>query len=355
MATKYAVGIDPHKQLIVAGLFDIENRLQPIKYFDLPQDIKDFEQFYSNVVSYSSSNVSFCMEDVDGNGKPLRLFLQSKNAVIYHVPANYTYQYKRNNPNPEKSDYLDCKYIVQAWLIEPGIQQLRLNLEEDIYLQIRDTAYERWEAGQSKGTIKKKINSRLFKKLGPNYKKHFTNTMYTKIMLDQAKSMLEKENDPHSIMILSLIKDLERTESKCKELDLILKLLVNDDVKKIMEIKGCGLVLAASIVGIIKSGYKPKNGKSIAKWAGIAPIEQSTGGTVTHHSNKRGYRHLNHLIHQIMITQLHHTAIKKDFISKVYFQKRIKAGDNKHRAEQKVKNAISHDIFKRLFRSCNIM
>ncbi|GEM_PF-4866363 len=352
MENKYAVGIDPHKELIVAGLFDLSNRLTPIKYYDLRQDKEDFQKFYTDIISYSTTT-PFCMEDIDGVGKQLRKFLQSKNATIFHVPSNYTYQYKRNNPNPEKTDSLDCKYIVQAWLIESEIKQLRLNFDEEKYTELKDIAYERWEAGQAVGHLKRKLNERLYKRLGVNYKKFFTNTIYTKAMIQEAYDMFSEKKDANERIIISLLKDLVRAQEKCTELDPVLKMLsknktVQDEIKRLREIKGCGPLIACSLLGEIKSGYKLESGKSLKKWAGISPIEYSTGGKVIHHANTRGHRHLNCLIHQIMNTQINNTKIPSNHLSKVYYLKRRKSGDGELKAKQKVKNAICDEIFRKL-------
>lgn len=352
MVRKCVAGIDPHKRKIVGGLFDLENRLAPIKYFNFNQDIREYENFYNEVISYSGTiNTPFCMEDIDGVGKSLRLYLQSKNAVIYHVPSNYTHLYKKMNPNPEKSDFLDCQYIVQAWQIQPGIKQLRLNLQEDKYTMLKDTAYARWKAGQDLGSIKKKINSMLYKKLGVNYKQQFRAKMYTNSMIEEAFDMFNDKKDPNAIIITSLLMDLKRAKEKCKELDPALKLLATEEVKRLMEIKGCGLLLACHLVGIIKSGQEPKNGKSIKKWFGIAPVEKSTGGEIiTHKANKRGYRHGNHLITMIVNTQLNNPNIPEDHPSKILFQKRRTAGDNPERAKQKIKSAICNEVFRKIYR-----
>ncbi len=345
MGTKYAIGIDPHAYNIKAVLFDIGNRTKEIKRFNLEPCEDDYKTFFDFTSTFK--DVDYCIENAKGLGKSLSDYLLKNNANVFDIHPGYTADYKKKDPNIEKSDWNDCKYIVQAYLIESNIKQLKLNLKEEYYQELDDLSFQRWQLGQEKGDTKKKIGIRLYKRLGANYKKFFTNKFWSKGVIKELEEMFRDKNQPDELIIKMFISDLNRTEGKIAELDEILEKFANDEVKKLREIKGCGFLIASRLISEIKKGKRPKNCKSLAKWAGIAPLQTSTGGKTTHRCNYRGNRHLNYLIHQVCVTKLQLNC--KDTQTKDYYNKRIKAGDSKNLAFRKVKNVVSRGILKKIY------
>lgn len=340
MGTKYAVGIDPHHYNIKAILFDIGNRTKEVKRFSLEPCEDDYKTFFSFTSTFN--DVDYCIENAKGLGRSLSDYLLQNNAKVFDIHPGYTADYKKKNPNIEKSDWNDCKYIVQAYLLEPSIKQLKLDLNIDYYEDLDEISYERWELGQVKGDIKKKIGIRLYKyfDFDVNYKKRFINRFWSEALIKELELVFRDALGYKARRIKRLIEDLVLANKRIKELDEDLKEMANDEVKALEKnICGCGLFLASRLVAIIRKGYKLNNVRSLSMWGGGAPVQTSTGGKATHRKNYRGRRHLNHLGHQVMTT-----AIRHDLKTKAYFAKCLARGDTEDKAKTKCKNVIFREI-----------
>jgi len=65
-----------------------------------------------------------------------------------------------------------------------------------------------------------------------------------------------------------------------------------------------------------------------ASYAGVAPIELSSGGRIVHRLSRRGDRQLNHAIHMMAICQIRQTNSE----GRIYFERKVAEGKTKREA-----------------------
>ncbi len=81
-----------------------------------------------------------------------------------------------------------------------------------------------------------------------------------------------------------------------------------------------------------------------ASYAGVAPIELSSGGRIVHRLSRRGNRQLNHAIHLVAICQIRQT----DSAGRVYFERRVAEGKTKREAIRSLKRHVSNSVYRQL-------
>ena len=112
---------------------------------------------------------------------------------------------------------------------------------------------------------------------------------------------------------LRVIRDLVR---RCDQLKRELAILVARHGKALLEIPGCGVLTAARILGDIGDIKRFKTDAQLASFAGISPLDASSGKQQRHRLNRRGNRKLNRVLHIIAVTQARTHAPAKAYLAR---------------------------------------
>ena len=112
----------------------------------------------------------------------------------------------------------------------------------------------------------------------------------------------------------------------------------------LLEVQGCGELTAARIVAEVASVDRFKGEAAFARYAGLAPIPHSSGGsTVRRPPTRHGNRQLNKALHRIAVTQVNHDGPGRDYV-----QRRLDQGDSRHRALRSLKRRLARVVFNRM-------
>ena len=79
-----------------------------------------------------------------------------------------------------------------------------------------------------------------------------------------------------------------------------------------------GPILACELIGYSGDIRRFTGRDQFASYAGVAPIELSSGGRTVHRLSRRGNRQLNHAIHMVAICQIRQTESE----GRIYFEKK---------------------------------
>jgi transposase len=122
-------------------------------------------------------------------------------------------------------------------------------------------------------------------------------------------------------------KELRRIELLKKNLEEKFKILLETQGKNLTTLKGISTVLAAKILAHSRGIDRFSNINKFVKYAGIAPLENSSGRLKKHTKNTKGNRCLNTALYLVALNQLRWNQKAKD-----YFEKKIKEGKTKKQA-----------------------
>lgn len=123
-----------------------------------------------------------------------------------------------------------------------------------------------------------------------------------------------------------------------REIGVIVRLLA----PTLLELRGCGVLTAAKIVGEVAGAGRFHSSAAFARWNGTAPIPVWTGSE-RFRLSRGGNRQVNAGLHRIAITQWRGVGTGQAFI-----QARIERGKTKTEAIRLLKRYLSDDVLRRL-------
>jgi transposase len=142
--------------------------------------------------------------------------------------------------------------------------------------------------------------------------------------------------------LLRLMRDVVK---RCEQLKAELAVLVARHGKPLLEICGCGVLTAARILGDVGDVRRFKSDAQLASYAGVSPLDASSGQQQRHRLNRRGNRKLNRSMHFIVVTQLRiHPA------AKAYFARRLAEGKTNREAMRALKRLLIRIVYRALQR-----
>jgi transposase len=141
-----------------------------------------------------------------------------------------------------------------------------------------------------------------------------------------------------------LLDDVERLDAQLKASHKRIKDAVLASGTTLTDIYGVGPILAAALIGYTGDVRRFANRDQFASYAGVAPIEHSSGGRVVHRLSRRGNRQLNHAIHLVAICQIR----QKDCEGRAYFERKVAEGKTKREAIRSLKRQISNVVYRQL-------
>jgi transposase len=99
------------------------------------------------------------------------------------------------------------------------------------------------------------------------------------------------------------VRDVRALDRKIASLDECIREEVEASGTTLTEVFGVGSILAAKIVGIVGDVSRFPSKAHFASYAGVAPIEASSGEVVRHRVSLAGNRRLNQAMHMIAVCQ----------------------------------------------------
>jgi transposase len=113
--------------------------------------------------------------------------------------------------------------------------------------------------------------------------------------------------------LLSTIRQLNRTIA---ELDQELEQRTAEIAPALLELPGCAAVTAAKLLAEVGPVDRFKTDAQLARHAGVAPLEASSGRTQRHRLDRGGNRQLNAALYRIAITQARHHPDARPYLER---------------------------------------
>ena len=310
MKTQKMVGVDTHKDTIAC-------------YCD--GNFKEFQTTPSgfNQALKWAGNASWAVEGAYCFGKPFSAFLIKNGREVFEVNPLLTKTWRNilSISNP-KNDYGDAK-VISLFAQKGRLQEVSL---ETIHLKEKLTA--RKLAVKQKTEITNSLKM-LFSTRGKKLPFNDLTTL-------KALCWLENQDD---IVVLMQTKILRTILKGIKELEAQIKDELPEKARKLTSLKGISDIMAATIWAETKG--KLISPEKLASYAGIAPVEKSSGKTVRHQNNKTGNRTLNHCFYALSIAQK-----RFDPEGKKYYEKKIAEGKSPRHARKCLARQLVNIVYK---------
>lgn len=349
------VGVDVHKYSHTAVAMDCFGQEKGRLNFS-NDHLEEYVVWLSTLGS--RDNLIVALEDVNGYGVHLVEKLSLSGFSMRYVPAILTERDRKKSTQHDKSDYLDARRIGKVILTKyeetlPAKESIANREEIGTATAMDLLLCERRDLVREKTVLKNQLHALLHQYYGDHYQDGFPKAFHKKALAFYTKD-LEKatsESQVKSLLAKSIIRRIGRLKLVEEQIKTITKDLektgrTSPQVTTVVKvIHGCGMVTACAIVSEIVTMKRFKNKAKLAKYAGVAPTERSSGSKDRLYTNPFGNRTLNRAIHTIALSQI---AIKGDQRGKIYYQKKLSEGKSKLWALRCLKRQLCNRIFQAL-------
>ncbi|WP_328393267.1 IS110 family transposase [Nocardia sp. NBC_00416] len=144
---------------------------------------------------------------------------------------------------------------------------------------------------------------------------------------------------------VDLVAELRRLDRRIDSATDSLNAVVTESRTQLTTIHGVGTVVAAKILAHTGDIRRFRSAAAFASYAGVAPIEVSSGDARRHRLSRAGDRQLNYALHVIAITQ-----IRRDTVGRAYYQRKRAAGKGHKEALRCLKRQLSDIVYRIMLR-----
>lgn len=137
-----------------------------------------------------------------------------------------------------------------------------------------------------------------------------------------------------------LLADIKRQDTQLKTNRAEIEAALLTTRTSLMSVPGIGVLTAAKILAQTGTIHRFASRSHFASYAGVAPIDASSGDLCRHRLSRRGNRQLNAALHTAAITQIREPGKGRDF-----YDKKISEGKTKREARRALKTHLSHAVF----------
>lgn len=320
------IGVDVHKDTHTAvGISPFGEKLFEITIGNYQEDFENL----TNKVEEMKGTLSpyFGLEDVRGYGERLAGYLYEKYPV-YHVPSTLVDRQRQNETHPEKSDSLDALGVAKVMITRIDTLPIyTISQEAKKAKQIKEISMDREYLVEERTRLKNHLHNLLHKIYNTEYADKFKDPFSQKALQHWKKS---KPNcDPFLLRSMKRkVKRLIDVHHEILDLEKEMEALLDEDYT-IQTASGCGTTIAGMIVGEIGDIARFHSPAALAKYAGCAPREYSSGKSHRHRKSRSGNRRLNCAFHRMALSQISRSGNE---LAKTYFKRKISEGKSKSQA-----------------------
>lgn len=321
------VGIDVHKDTHTAvGISPYGEKLFEITVGNYQND---FEKLDLKVKEHSGVlSPFFGLEDVRGYGERLAGYLYQKYPV-YHVPSILVDNARQKATHPEKSDSLDALGVAKVMMQNiDSLPAYTISEESAKAKQLKEISVDREDLVLERTRLKNQVHTLLYRIYNTEYANKFKDPFSIKALTFWRNA--KPKCDPFLLKTMKRkVRRLLGIHAEVVDLEKDMKILLNAGGFTIQTASGCGLVLASTIIGEIGDVNRFHSPGALAKYAGCAPRERSSGKKVRHVKSRSGNRRLNCAFHRMALSQISRMGNDR---ARAYFKRKIGEGKSKSQA-----------------------
>ncbi len=325
------VGVDVHKNTHTAvGLSLYGEKIFEMVIGNYSKDFLSLFEKVKKEADIRRLDPVFGLEDVQSYGKRLSSFLVEKELPVVAVAPILVDHRRSKTTHPEKSDSLDAEGVAKVMIQKiDSLPVYTLTEKMKLSKQIREISQERKIMVKEKTRLKNQLHTLLYDVYNSGYQKKFKDPFSKKAM---RYFMRSAPKDADTILVRRmkrLIRRLRSLQEESREIEEELFLLIQKGEYTLTTASGCGTVIAATIIGEVGDINRFHSPGALAKYAGCAPREHSSGKSIRHRKTRSGNRTLNCAFHRMALSQISRSG---NSTARVYYQKKISEGKTKMQA-----------------------
>ena len=326
------LGSDSHKQTHTVVAVDETGR-------ELAQvTVKATPEGHLGLLRWAASfeERSWALEDCRHLSRRLEADLLRAGERVVRVPPKLMAGARRSARTRGKSDPIDALAVARAALREPDLPVAHL---EGVEREVRLLVDHREDLVAERTRHQNRLRWHLHE-LEPGWRIS-SGALSRFKTLDQVEHRLVDRTGPVAAIALELVGRCRDLTRRINELEREIRRLVAPLAPTLLNLRGCGALSAAKIVGETAGVTRFRSKDAYARHNGTAPIPVWSGNTERHRLNRGGNRQLNAALHRIAITQLQRPGIARD-----YLERRMTAGATKPEAIRSLRRRLSDVVYR---------
>jgi transposase len=279
-------------------------------------------------------------------GRGLAQQLVACDEIVYEVNTRWTALGRRSARKPGKTDRLDARAIALFLRQEPAALP-RVYAEDDTAVLNLLTG-ERDAALVEATRLRNQIHA-LLMQLDPEYRERtprLDSRAGVRAALAYAAQAASAIQLQRAASVRRLAARLQLVLAHADELAQEIKTLASAAYLPLTKMCGVNLLTAGALAGILGPGRRFDSDAQLAAYAGCAPLEASSAGSVRHRLNRGGNRKLNAVLYRIALTQAHYSSD-----ARAYLGRRLTEGKTRREAVRALKRYIARAVWQ-LWQEC---
>jgi transposase len=243
----------------------------------------------------------WAIEDCRHVSGALERFLVAAGEQVVRVPPKLTGESRRGERSAGKSDPIDALAVARAALREGPETLPAAHLDEGA-LELKLLLGHREDIVRARSADQQRLRWHLHD-LWPELQIP-TGGLDRPVWLERlARKLARAEQSARVRVARELVAEIRRRVRQAGELEAEIAALVEERAPQLLELKGCGVLIAAKLVAETAGAKRLSSDAKFARLAGVAPIPASSGKRTRYRLDRGGNRQLNCALHRIAVCQ----------------------------------------------------
>jgi transposase len=336
---KVIIGVDPHKGVNVVAAIDEDGELIGHEIF--PANRAGLRKLGRWAKRFPER--CWAVEGAAGIGRPVAQKLVASDEEVVDVPPKLSAKVRvLSVGNARKNDRLDATFTALAALRNGRLARVASEDGAGAHAEVLRLLTERREDLVAERT-------RALNRLHVLLRDLLSDGVRRGLSADAASKLLRGARPAHQTgrvrkrLASELVRDVRALDRKVAELDEQIREEVEASGTALTEIFGIGPILAAKLAGIVGDVGRFPSKAHFASYAGVAPIEASSGEVARHRVSLAGNRRLNKVLHMVAVCQA-----RSDPRGRSYYLKKLGEGKSRREAMRCLKRRVSDAVFRAL-------
>lgn len=141
-----------------------------------------------------------------------------------------------------------------------------------------------------------------------------------------------------------LVRDIRALDERLAAIAERMTAALEEHGSSLIEVDGIGPVLGVRLIGRSGPAGCFRSSDAFASYAGVAPIEVSSGERITHRLSRSGDRQLNSALHLVAVTQVR----MRSSAGRQFFDRKIAEGKTRNEAMRCLRRRIAAHVWRRM-------
>jgi transposase len=332
------IGIDAHRDTHTAA---VVNRATGEHLGTLEVRAREMghAQLLAWVLAFDDSERLWAIEDCRVLSSGLERSLLGANERVVRVPPKLMASSRKTVRSFGKSDPIDALAVARAALREPDLPQAQL---AGPARELRLLSDHRDDLVQDGTRYQRRLRWHLHE-LDPDLAPALRGMAKDANLQRLGRQLARMEQSAQVVICRELLRRIRELARRVAELTKQLAGLVRKLNPVLLELPGCGVITAARILAEVDDIGRFANEARLASYAGVAPLDASSGRQQRHRLNRSGNRRLNRALYTIALTQIRvHPPARE------YMARRSREGKTTREAMRALKRHLIRTIYRLL-------